>query len=248
MFYHNINPTLITIGPFEVRYYGIIYALGFLVSLAWLMRVKNKLGMNKDDVYDYVFYVAIGIIVGARAFEVLIWHPTYYFSNPEEIIAIWHGGLSFHGGLVGAVIVSWLFCKFRGIKLMRLADAVVIPATLMLAFGRIANFINGELYGTVTKLPWCVKFPGVSGCRHPVQLYGAIKRFIVFGIIVWLNKKKHKDGFIFWNFVALFGIGRLLIDFVREDPRFFGLSTGQWLSFVMFAIAVYVLWKSYWKK
>ena len=124
---------------------------------------------------------------------------------------------------------------------------VTIPATIALAFGRIANFINGELWGRVTDVSWCVEFRWAEGCRHPSQLYEAVTRFITLGILVMLDKKKHKDGFTFWSFVFLMGIGRVIVDFFREDVLLLGLTAGQYLSILMVLAAGYVLYTRYTK-
>ncbi len=126
-----------------------------------------------------------------------------------------------------------------------MADLLVIPAVFVLALGRIGNFINGELYGTITNVRWCVYFPYAEGCRHPVQLYGAFGRAALGGFLLFLNKKKRKNGFLFWIFILLMGVGRFFCDFVRQDPRFLGLSFGQYLSVVMAVVSGYVLWKYY---
>jgi phosphatidylglycerol:prolipoprotein diacylglycerol transferase len=172
----------------------------------------------------------------------LIWQPQFYLSHPIEILKIWHGGMSFHGGLAGVIVAGWLFCRKRHIQLATVADAIAVPAIFALAIGRIANFINGELWGRVTDVSWCVQFPDVDGCRHPSQLYAAGKRFLVFGWLLWLHvTQKWKPGFIFWNFVLFEGIGRIIVDFFREDVLYYGLSKGQWMSLLMAAIAGWVL-------
>ncbi len=249
-FTHNLNPTLVAFGPFEIRFYGIVYALGFLALYFWLdyARKKGDLKLSRDDIDTFILYEILGVILGARIVHILFWEPAYYFSHPLDILMIWKGGLAFHGGLTGGILAGYLFCKKKKVPFMQMADLTIIPATFALALGRIANFINGEIWGTVTNVPWCVYFQNVQGCRHPVQIYGAIKRFFIFGILVILytkNNKKHKDGFIFWNFVAMMGAGRFILDFWREDARLFGLAAGQYFSFVMTVVAIYVLYKYY---
>ncbi|MBR9691612.1 prolipoprotein diacylglyceryl transferase, partial [Candidatus Woesearchaeota archaeon] len=211
-----------------------------------LNKKKQELKLTKKDVESFILYIILGVILGARLFEVLIWNPVYYFSNPLEIFAVWKGGLSLHGGLAGAALVLYFFCKKYNIKFLKLADILVLPGLFALAVGRIANFINAELVGTVTNAGWCVKFPGYEGCRHPVQLYASAGRFILLGYLAALkNIKKFKDGFLFWNFILFMGIGRFITDFLRDDPRVLGLSMGQYLSIVMVIVAGYVLIKYY---
>src|SRR3989344_5052686 len=173
MFYHNINPVLFSIGSLEIRWYGIIFVIGFLIAYFMIgyLAKRKALNLTKDDTADLLFYLVIGILIGARAFYVFIYNAGYYISNPLESLMFWHGGLSFHGGLVGAVIAAWIFCRKKKLSMLELGDIIVIPLAIGLCLGRIANFINGELVGMVTNLPWCVNFKGYEGCRHPSQLY-----------------------------------------------------------------------------
>jgi phosphatidylglycerol:prolipoprotein diacylglycerol transferase len=247
MFINNLDPTLLSIGPFEIRYYGIVYVIGFLLVyyILNLYRKKGKLDLTSDDIDNYILYLMIGVILGARLVHMFFTDPGYYLSNPINMLKIWEGGVAFHGGLLGAIIVSYYFAKKKNIPFLKLADIIVLPAAFVLALGRIANFINGELYGTITNVSWCVKFQAADGCRHPSQLYAALKRFIIFGIIYALSRKEHKDGFLFWTFIVLIAIGRLIVDLYRETFRIIGLSVGQWFSVIMIAIGIYVLVKYY---
>lgn len=247
MYVHNLNPALFQIGPFEVRYYGIVYVIGFLLVYCFLKynMKKGKLNMSEAQLDNMMCGMILAVIIGSRLFHVLFWEPAYYFSNPFEILKLWKGGMSFHGGLVFALFAGWWFSRRYNLNLAVLADIVIIPAVFALALGRIANFINGELVGTVTNLKWCVKFPGYDDCRHPSQIYEAIKRFAVLSVLLFLNRKKHKPGFLFWVFFTLFGAGRFIVNFWRDDPRLFGLSFGQYLGIVMFVAGFVVLMKYY---
>lgn len=246
-FVHNINPTIIDFGPVEIRYYGLVYVIGVLVVLGYLLyqQKKGQLELSKNEVWDLVFWLTVGLVVGARLFEVLIWEPGYFLSHPREIIMIWKGGMSFHGGLAGIILAGYLFARKKKINFWKLADLVAIPAILAAGLGRIANFINGELWGTVSNLPWCVYFKGAEGCRHPYQIYAALQRFLVGGILLWVNRKESKPGFIFWNLILLEGAGRILVDLVRDEAKYLFLSQGQWLSVVMVIMAGFVLVKKY---
>lgn len=248
LFEYNLNPTLLKIWIFEIRFYGLVFAIGFLAAYILLNRYRKKgyLNISKDDLDNYIIYLIIGIVVGARIFH-LFWDLPYYLSSPLKIFAVWEGGLAFHGGLVGALAASYYFCKKKSVPFWKLADILVLPAALFLAFGRIANFVNGELWGPATSVPWCVEFQEV--CRHPYQLYEAVERFFIFFILIVLHNKKsksdYKDGFIFWSFILLMGIGRFVLDFWREEFRIIGLSLGQHFSLVMIIAGVYVLVKYY---
>jgi phosphatidylglycerol:prolipoprotein diacylglycerol transferase len=254
-FIHNINPVLIGIGPFEIRYYALAYVLGFLVLYFTLLYYSRKkiIKLTGDEAEWLSIYLILGIIIGARLLTVFGWSfasgdPFYFLRNPWDIFAVWKGGMSLHGGIIGILLVGYWYCRKKKLSFAKVADLLVIPAAFVLALGRIGNFINGELVGTITNLPWCFKFPLYEGCRHPVQLYAAAGRAALGGFLIFLNKKKRKNGFLLWIFIFLMGVGRFFCDFIREDPRLFGLSFGQYLSIVMFVIGGYVLLKHYRKE
>ncbi len=243
MFTFNLSPDIFSIGWFHLRWYSLFYALGFILTW-WFLKAARKRGahsLSDDDLSDLITYLIVGVVLGARLFEVFVWEPSYYLSDPLKILFIWQGGLSFHGGLVGAIIAAYYFCKKKSFPLSKLFDLLAIPASFALALGRIGNFMNAELVGTVTNVPWCVKFPRDEGCRHPVQLYGALGRALMGILLYQLWKKKHKEGLIALVFVFLLGIGRFFTDFLRDDPRYFSLSMGQWLSLIMVVVSA-VLW------
>ncbi len=245
MFYNNINPTLFELGPFEIRYYGIIYVLGFVIAYFFInyLAEERKLELGKDDVMDLLFYLIIGTVLGARLFEIFAYNLEYYMANPFEMIAIWNGGLSFHGGLIGAIIAVFLYCNKRKIGFYELADILVIPLAFALFLGRIGNFINGELVGRVTDVPWCVKFRNYSGCRHPSQLYESSKNLFMFFVLWNIRNKKLKKGVMFWSFVLMYSTLRFFIEFFRAPDSQIGfilrLTMGQWLNIVMFIVGIY---------
>tara|TARA_Y100000310_G_C20683267_1_gene817387 strand:- start:2569 stop:3393 length:825 start_codon:yes stop_codon:yes gene_type:complete len=270
MWVHNLNPTLLNLGPLEIRWYGLVYVLGFLLGIWWLdyARKKGKIELTKDGVWDLVFYLMVGVILGSRLF-MIFWQPETYLLKPWNLLKIWEGGMSFHGGFVGIVAAAWYYCKKHRINFWKVADVMSIPAIFALALGRIANFINGELVGRVWNGSLCVVFPDYGeACRHPSTLYAAGKRFIVFGWLMWLSFWKEfkpgqvtsvrdlpsspfRAGFVFWNFVLFEGLGRIIVDFFREDSLTFGFSLGQWFSLAMVIVALIVFWKKYqedWKK
>ncbi|MBU2561708.1 MAG: prolipoprotein diacylglyceryl transferase [Nanoarchaeota archaeon] len=248
-FIHNFNPTLVHLGPFEIRYYGLVYVLAFVIVYFYfrhLMKHK-RLKLSEEELYDFILYNMLGVLIGSRLIHIIFWEPMYYLQQPWKVLYVWEGGMAFHGGLIGVAVATYLFWRKIGrrISFAKLGDYLSMPAIFMLAIGRIANFINGELPGRVTDVSWCWYFPGYDGCRHPQQLYSAIKRFIVFGWLVFVNTRKHKDGFVLWNMVTLIGIGRFVIDFYRDDPTLLGLTAGQYLSMVMFVLGAYVLVRYY---
>ena len=253
MFIHNINPVLLSIGPLNIRYYGLVYAVGFLAAyllFRWLAKKGEIKNFTAEKADIFILYVIIGAIAGARILLFVFYHPQTLIANPLEVFMLWHGGMSFHGGIIGAVAAGLLFCKKHKVNFYKLADFAVLPLSFFLVFGRIANFINGELVGIKTSVPWCVVFPKVdNACRHPSQLYEAIKNlfmFLVLSILYFSKelKKKLKDGVICWLFVLMYGVLRFIITFWREDPTYFlGLSGGQCLSLAMAVISIAFLFK-----
>ena len=246
MFVHNIDPVLFSLGPLSIRYYGVIYALGFLLAYSAVRRaVKNKeLPLSIDDIDAYMLWLIVAVVIGARFAEVIFYNPSYYFTHPLEIPALWHGGLSFHGGLVGALLATFFVAKKKRISFLHLADILSLPAALALALGRSANFINGELYGTPTNLPWAVKFPGDPEFRHPSQLYEAAKNLLIFFILRAVKKPHLQQGIIFGLFLTLYGIMRFGLEFVKEPEATLGpLTMGQVLSIPMIVGGMWLLAK-----
>ena len=257
MFYHNINPVLAEIGPLQIRYYGLFYALGFIIAyflIAYLAR-KKELPLTKDDVADFIIYQVIGVVLGARIIYVLFYNPVFYINSPFEIIALWHGGLSFHGGLVGAVIATYVFCRKKKVEFYDIADITVVPVALGLALGRIGNFINAELYGRITDVSWCIDYSNnqyvkdlPQGCRHPSQIYESFKNFFIFAALWLIKDKKLPKGFMFWTFVALYGLLRTIVEFFRSPDEQLGfvlgpLAMGQLLSIPLFLIGACMLFR-----
>lgn len=244
MFVQNISPVLFKAFGFEIRVYGLVYALGFLTTYYYLKKESKNLNIE-SRVELFVIYLFVGLILGARIGHIL-YNPMYYLHNPLLIPALWHGGMSFYGGLIGVVIVGILFCKRYNIDFWLLADKLSPIAALFLAFGRVANFLNSELVGVPTNKPWCVVFPKVDNiCRHPVQLYESMKNLFIFMVLVLTPRiRKHRDikGDIFALFLTLYGFLRFLTNFYRDEPLHYGLNTGQWLGIVLFVIGIFLLW------
>ena len=254
MFVHNLNPELFALGPFHVRWYGLAWLFGFIFSYWFLRRLAKKGGIKNltpDSLDDLMLYMLIAVIAGARLGHVLFYNAPYYFANPGQILAVWNGGLAFHGGLIGGVLAGWLFCRKRKVNAAQLADAIVIPVALGLFFGRIANFINGELYGVAANVPWCVYFQGAEGCRHPSQLYEAAKNLFLFSALWWIGSRPNlKPGTTFWGFVAGYGFLRSVItvfwrDAAATDPVLFGLPVSLILTLAMAVLGFGMLVRMY---
>ena len=246
MFIHNINPVLLSIGEIEIRYYGLIYAFSFILTYLFIKKLSKErdIKFKKDDLDLFIFHLALFVVIFARLFYVVFYNLGFYLSNPLQILAIWHGGMSFHGGLVGAFLAAFYFCKKRNINFLKFADILTIPASLALFLGRIGNFLNGELYGRITNLPWAVKFPNIDGFRHPSQVYEAFKNLFIFIVLYNFKGKNKPDGYLFALFLILYSIFRFLIEFVREPEIYFGfLTMGQLLTIPLFLIGIIMLRK-----
>lgn len=235
--YHSIDPVAFTVGPFSVRWYGIAYVLGFIcVGLTiWFVAKRWKLKLTSDAVLTYMLCVMIGVILGARLGYVIFYGAGEYFIHPEDIFAFHKGGMSFHGGLVGAVIGAFVASKLIHVPFMTLGDLTVIGAPIGLFFGRCANFINGELWGAVTDVPWGVVFGGSAGTlpRHPSQLYEALLEGLVIFIVLFAMSRKvppRPRGTYLGVFLVLYGIFRFAIEFIRSPDAQLGWLLGDWFT------------------
>ena len=260
MIIHNINPDLLVIGTVHIRYYGLVYFLGFLFIYFFLryaiskQKVKN---LNNDRLDEFMLYLIIGSIFFARLFEFIFYIPQVFFNNPLEFFSIWNGGMSIHGGIFGAMFAGYFFCKKYNVSFFKMADLIAIPLMFFLAIGRIANYINGELWGKVTTSSFCVDysqsqyvFNPPQGCRHPYQLYASAKNFLVaFGMLALKNFTKLKTGLLFWYSMFFYNALRLFVDFTREIQVYvLGMDMGQVLSIIYALISLYFIIKIHMKK
>lgn len=247
-FTHNLAPVLFEVGPLSVRWYAIMWLLGFLFIYYFVRRqIRNgRFAMQEKELDNLMTLLLVSTIVFARVFYIIFYNFSYYIQNPLEMLAVWHGGLSFHGGLAGMIAAGWWFARKKGMKFLEMADVFVIPAALAQAFGRIGNFINGELYGRVTNVPWAVNFPGAEGPRHPSQLYEAAYDIVIFIILLWLWRKNKvlKQGNYLALFLILYGCFRFLTEFLRQPEIMIGpLTMGQLLNIPIILIGAWMLWK-----
>jgi phosphatidylglycerol---prolipoprotein diacylglyceryl transferase len=253
MFVHNLNPIIFELGPLAIRWYGLAYVIGFLLAYWYTKRAAKQgtiKGLTLENADSFLIYLILGVILGGRVLQFVFFRPTELFTNPVELFLIWHGGMSFHGGLIGAIIAGALFCSKHNIKLIALADLIIIPAAIALSLGRIANFINAEMVGTLTTVPWCVEFPTASGCRHPVVLYESLKTLLIaLGLILTKKRLDKKQlvipGLLFWLFITSYGALRFIINYLRDEPHtILGImSTGQLLSLSMAVLGAFMLAK-----
>lgn len=243
MYLHNLDPTLLSIGPLEIRYYGLVYFLGFLLTWFYLKKSNygKKLFKKEEHTDDFILYTLISSIVSARIFYMVFYNLSMYITNPVEILKFWHGGMSIHGGIFGGLLGIFLFSRKYKYQLLKLTDIIAAPLALFLIFGRIANFINGELYGRITSVRWAVKFPNAEGYRHPSQIYEAIKNLIIFSVLFFRSKKPFKTGELTSIFLILYSILRFFVEYVREPEHYIlGLTMGQFLSIPTLIIGIWL--------
>ncbi len=248
---HNLDPIAFSIGPLAIRWYGLMYLIGFVLFLVLgKLRAREPWrDMKSQDVDDLLFYGMIGTIVGGRLGHVLFYGPlSYYLANPLDIFAVWKGGMASHGGIIGVIVAMALFARTRGKSFLRVADFVVPLVPLGLAAGRIGNFINGELWGRAAdpSLPWAVVFPqsGDALARHPSQIYQFLLEGVTLFAILWIySRKPRAPGTVGSLFLIFYGLLRIAGEVFREPEALYGhmplgLSAGQWLSVPMIVIGV----------
>jgi len=236
---HNLNPVLIKLGPLEPRWYALMYLLGFAATYQLIARNPRflSMGFNKDDAMDFLTYGFLGVILGGRLGYVLFYNLPMYLQKPWEILMVWTGGMSFHGGLIGSIVAIMLYARHKKIPLLRMFDIVAVPAPLGLLFGRLGNFINGELWGKPTAGNWGVVFNATGGGpepRHPTQLYEAGLEGALLFIVLWLAfryAKNLKEGSLGGLFLLGYGLGRSVVEFTRIPDIQLGYLLGtNWLT------------------
>lgn len=248
MHFPEIRPYIFKIGTLEVRWYGLMYILGFAAAyfMARADARRKNLPLDKEGIADLIFALAVGLIVGARLGYALFYNFSIYFANPLKILAVWEGGMSFHGGLIGTVIAAFYFARKKNIGFLQVSDLITPAAPIGLGLGRLGNFINGELYGRVTDVPWGMVFPsGGPLPRHPSQLYEAVLEGPVLFFILWLVRRSGKapSGVVLWVFLAMYGLFRSFVEMFREPDQQLGflfshLTMGQMLSIPLFLFGV----------
>ncbi len=252
--YPEISPIMVQLGPVAVRWYSMAYLVGII--LGWLLvkraTKKYELGLSTAQLEDLVFYVTVGIIAGGRLGYVLFYGSKILREGWWEVFAIWHGGMSFHGGVLGVIAALWLFARKYRYPFLQLTDLVVLVAPIGMFLGRVANFVNDELWGRVTDVPWAVRFPsGGFLPRHPSQLYEAMLEGVLLFVILnllWRNPKVRVHcGVVSGLFVLLYGVFRILMEQFREPDAhmgfFFGSFTmGQLLSIPLIVVGAVTIW------
>jgi len=245
--YPVIDPIAVSLGPFAIRWYALAYIVGLILGWRYCLYVAKRppAVASPQAIDDFLVWATLGVVLGGRAGYVLFYRPDYYFHNPGEIIALWHGGMSFHGGALGVFLALVLFCRQRSLSLLAFSDIVTAAVPIGIFFGRVANFINGELWGRPTDVPWAVIFPdapvipGAPVGRHPSELYeagleGIVLFLLLFALLRW-TAIRERPGALSGVFLIGYAVVRIFVEFFREPDSFmgflwFGATMGQLLS------------------
>lgn len=250
MIYHNINPTLFKIGFLEIRWYGLMYIFSFILGYILLKKFFRIRGISisKEKYDNLLFNIMLGVIIGGRLGYILFYNLPFYLENPLNIFKVWLGGMSFHGGALAVIIIGYFFCRKNKLNFYQIGDPIMPLVSIGLLLGRLGNFINGELYGKVSDLPWAMVFPGSDGKpRHPSQLYEAFLEGVLLFIISYIILKKTKrEGIVFWSWLGFYGVFRFMVEFVREPDAHLGyifwfFTMGQILSSIMIIVSAAAL-------
>lgn len=250
----HLSPVALDLGVFQLRWYSLGYIAGILVGWWYLTKLIAQPGapMARRHADDFVFYATLGIILGGRIGYVLFYDP-WMLRNPLEVLRLWDGGMSFHGGALGTVLAIWFLCRKEGLSTLRFIDYVACCGPFGLLFVRLANFVNGELWGRVTDVPWAVIFPSADAGpypRHPSQIYEAVLEgpvlFAILAVLFWRTDARYRPGMLLGAFLTVYGTARFLVEFVREpDVQLgilpWGLSMGQTLSLPMILVGLYFI-------
>lgn len=247
----DIDPVALSIGPLAIRWYGLMYLVGFLGgALLGVWRAKQPgSGWTPQMVWDLLFYIALGVVIGGRLGYTLFYQFGYFLERPWEIFYLWSGGMSFHGGVIGVLVAMVLFARRSDKNLFEIGDFAVPLMPLGLGAGRIANFINQELWGRVTDVPWGVVFPAAGAMpRHPSQLYEALLEGLVLFVVLWIySSRPRRPGAVAGLFLVGYAVSRIFVEFFREPDAHLGpiafdwLTMGQLLSIPMLLVGLWLL-------
>ena len=252
MFTNNFDPVAFQIFTLEIRWYSLAYIAGILIGWSLSKKIFISTEKIKENFDDYLTYLILGIIIGGRLGYVFFYNFGYYSQNLNEIIMIWQGGMSFHGGLLGVILATFLFAKKNNHNPFEYLDVVALVSPIGIFFGRIANYINSELYGIETKIPWAVKFTKVDDLfRHPSQLYeAALEGLILFIILLYFRYKGFLKipGTMSGIFLTFYSFFRFIVEFFRVPDEqfgylFFNLTMGQIISLIFFIVGIYLIFK-----
>ena len=252
--YPQIDPVFLRLGPLAFRWYGLMYLLG-LAAAYFLIKSRaaaKQVTLSRDHLSDLIVFAALGVFLGGRLGYVLFYNLPFYIDHPLKIFAVWEGGMSFHGGLLGTWLALWVFSRWKGHSFSPIADLAAGAAPIGLGLGRIGNFINGELFGRRTDVPWCMVFPqGGPECRHPSQLYEAfLEGLLLFTILTIINRFRTPPGTVFWSFISGYGLARFFVEYVRQPDSHIGFiigsfTIGQLLCLPMILLGFFMIIRGY---
>ena len=241
-FIHEVDPIIGTIFGVHLWWYGLSYTLGFLNALNFIKRRRSRLLLSESQVYDLSILIAAGVLIGGRAVEVLFYEWPFYSENLALIPALWLGGMASHGLLIGGLAAVWIFCRISGKPFLVMTDILAAPASFILGMGRIGNFIDGQILGSVTDVSWAVKFPDAEGFRHPVVLYDGIKNLLIIPVLLFVLGRRAGPGLVTGIFLFLYSFLRIPVDVFREYPTsLLGLATGQALNIALSVASILVI-------
>lgn len=252
-----LDPIAFSIGPVAIRWYALAYMAGFI--LGWrtclYLAKQNPKGPPAEYYDEYLTWAVVGTVLGGRIGYILFYQPDYYFSHPFDMLEVWHGGMSFHGGMLGVITAGLLYTRLKKLNFFEFTDVLAVVTPIGLFFGRVANFVNGELFGRVTDVPWGVVFPrGGPMPRHPSQLYEAVMEGLVLFVILFalsrIKKIRAMHGFLCGAFLTGYGVFRLGVEFFREPDAQLGFllagaTMGQLLCLPMILFGLYLIIRSH---
>jgi len=240
---HDIDPIVCSIGGLHVWWYGLSYTAGFLNAHLFLRHKRHELNLSLDAVYSLTIWLAVGVLAGGRALVVVVNEWPFYRDHLWLVPAIWIGGLATHGLIAGGALGVIVFCLVHRRPFRPILDALAVSAALILACGRVGNFIDGQIVGTVTSVPWAVKFPDADGFRHPVVLYDGLKNLLLVPLLLWIGRRSRTPGRVAASFLVLYPTLRIPIDLFREYHAETA-ATGQALNVVMASVGMILLFKN----
>ncbi len=241
-FVHDIDPIFAEIGGVYLWWYGASYSFGFAAGFLWLRANRRQLDFSPGDVYRLSIFIAVGVLLGGRAVEVIFYEWAYYGAHPWHIPAVWLGGMSTHGILLGSTLSVVLFCRLYRRSFLQVADVLAIAAAFIMGFGRLGNFVDGQIVGSLTEMPWGVRFPDADGFRHPVVLYDGLKNLMLIPLLLLIRRFDPPRGVLVAHFILWYGFLRVFVDFFREyRVSLYGLPPGQEFNLLMTGIGIVML-------
>ena len=239
---HDIDPVIGTIFGVHLWWYGLSYTLGFFNAFNFIKKRRRGLSLTESQVFDLTILIAVCVLVGGRVVEVAFYEWEFYAENLALIPALWLGGMASHGLLIGGLVAVWIFSRISGKPFLVMTDLLAAPASFILGAGRIGNFVDGQILGSVTDVAWAVKFPDAEGFRHPVVLYDGIKNLLIIPVLLIAGRRNLPAGFVTGLFLFLYSFLRIPIDIFREYPTsLLGLATGQALNIALSIVGVLVM-------